>query len=175
MQICRETGCARAGRHSGFRRLSLGAVIAGDAHGADCVREYRRPGRRRLRREHGAARRQRHRFHPVRIQFEREMAGTSQGNRTWRNGSVGPPGPRHHRRYRPIFAVIQSVASSIGVDVGPVNLRDAGEIERAVTAFARSANGGRGDCERAVARSQRADPHSRHSAGTEVPHRDCSR
>ena len=40
------------------------------------------------------------------------------------------------------FAVIQSVASSIGVDVGPVNLRDAGEIERAVTAFARSANGG---------------------------------
>jgi putative tryptophan/tyrosine transport system substrate-binding protein len=40
------------------------------------------------------------------------------------------------------FAVIQSVASSIGVDVSPVNLRDAGEIERAVTAFARSANGG---------------------------------
>jgi putative ABC transport system substrate-binding protein len=40
------------------------------------------------------------------------------------------------------FAVIQSVASSIGVDVGPVNLRDAGEIERAVAAFARSANGG---------------------------------
>jgi putative ABC transport system substrate-binding protein len=40
------------------------------------------------------------------------------------------------------FAVIQSVASSIGLDVRPVNLRDAGEIERAVTAFARSANGG---------------------------------
>ena len=34
------------------------------------------------------------------------------------------------------------MASSIGVDVSPVNLRDAGEIERAVTAFARSANGG---------------------------------
>jgi putative ABC transport system substrate-binding protein len=40
------------------------------------------------------------------------------------------------------FAVIQSVASSIGLDVAPVNLRDAGEIERAVTAFARSPNGG---------------------------------
>jgi putative ABC transport system substrate-binding protein len=40
------------------------------------------------------------------------------------------------------FAVIQSVASSIGLDVSPVNLRDAGEIERAVTAFARSPNGG---------------------------------
>jgi putative tryptophan/tyrosine transport system substrate-binding protein len=40
------------------------------------------------------------------------------------------------------FAVIQSVASSAGLDVSPVNLRDAGEIERAVTAFARSPNGG---------------------------------
>lgn len=40
------------------------------------------------------------------------------------------------------FAVIQSVAPSLGVDVRPVNLRDAAEIERAITAFARSANGG---------------------------------
>jgi putative ABC transport system substrate-binding protein len=40
------------------------------------------------------------------------------------------------------FAVIQSVAPSVGVEVSAVNLRDAGEIERAVTAFARSANGG---------------------------------
>ena len=40
------------------------------------------------------------------------------------------------------FAVIQSVAPSIGVDVNAINLRDAGEIERGVTAFARSANGG---------------------------------
>jgi ABC-type uncharacterized transport system substrate-binding protein len=40
------------------------------------------------------------------------------------------------------FAVIQSVAPSVGVDVSAINLRDAGEIERAVTAFARSADGG---------------------------------
>jgi putative ABC transport system substrate-binding protein len=40
------------------------------------------------------------------------------------------------------FAVIQSVAPSVGVEVIPINVRDAGEIERAVTAFARSANGG---------------------------------
>jgi hypothetical protein len=41
------------------------------------------------------------------------------------------------------FAVIQSVAQSVGVEVSPINLRDdAGEIERAVTAFARAANGG---------------------------------
>ena len=40
------------------------------------------------------------------------------------------------------FAVIQSVAPSSGVEVSPIDLRDAGEIERAVTAFARSPDGG---------------------------------
>jgi putative ABC transport system substrate-binding protein len=41
------------------------------------------------------------------------------------------------------FSVIQSVAPSVGVEVSPINLSDdAGEIERAVTAFARAANGG---------------------------------
>jgi ABC-type uncharacterized transport system substrate-binding protein len=34
------------------------------------------------------------------------------------------------------------VAPSLGVEVSPVNVRNAGEIERAVAAFARSANGG---------------------------------
>jgi putative ABC transport system substrate-binding protein len=40
------------------------------------------------------------------------------------------------------FAVIESVAPSAGMEVSPVNVSDAGEIERGVTAFARSANGG---------------------------------
>jgi putative ABC transport system substrate-binding protein len=40
------------------------------------------------------------------------------------------------------FAVIQSVASSVGIEVVPVNVRDADEIERAVTAFTRLPNGG---------------------------------
>jgi putative tryptophan/tyrosine transport system substrate-binding protein len=40
------------------------------------------------------------------------------------------------------FGAIQSVAPSVGVEVSPVNIRDAGEIERAVAAFARSENGG---------------------------------
>jgi ABC-type uncharacterized transport system substrate-binding protein len=40
------------------------------------------------------------------------------------------------------FAVIQSTAASIGVQVSPVDMRDPGEIERAVAAFARSAGGG---------------------------------
>jgi putative ABC transport system substrate-binding protein len=40
------------------------------------------------------------------------------------------------------FGAIQSVAPSLGLEVSPVNVGDAGEIERAVAAFARSSNGG---------------------------------
>src|SRR6516162_8245159 len=40
------------------------------------------------------------------------------------------------------MGAIQSVAPSLGVELRPVEARDAGEIERAVTAFARSGNGG---------------------------------
>jgi len=40
------------------------------------------------------------------------------------------------------LAVIQAAAPSFGVEVRPVGVRDADEIERAVTAFARSSNGG---------------------------------
>jgi putative ABC transport system substrate-binding protein len=40
------------------------------------------------------------------------------------------------------FVAIQSVASSLGVELSPVNVSDATEIERAVSAFARSSNGG---------------------------------
>jgi ABC-type uncharacterized transport system substrate-binding protein len=40
------------------------------------------------------------------------------------------------------FAAIQSMAPSLGMEVSPVNVRDVAEIERAIAAFARSANGG---------------------------------
>jgi putative tryptophan/tyrosine transport system substrate-binding protein len=40
------------------------------------------------------------------------------------------------------FAVLQAAAPSLGVDLRPVDVRDDSEIERAVTAFARTANGG---------------------------------
>src|SRR5262245_7232335 len=40
------------------------------------------------------------------------------------------------------FAAVQAVAPALGVDLSAVDVRDAGEIERAVTAFARSSNGG---------------------------------
>jgi putative tryptophan/tyrosine transport system substrate-binding protein len=40
------------------------------------------------------------------------------------------------------FGVIQAVAPSLGVEVSPINVRDVGEIERAIAVFARSGNGG---------------------------------
>jgi ABC-type uncharacterized transport system substrate-binding protein len=41
-----------------------------------------------------------------------------------------------------MWAAIQSVSPSVAIEVSPVNMTDAGEIERAVAAFARSPNGG---------------------------------
>jgi putative ABC transport system substrate-binding protein len=40
------------------------------------------------------------------------------------------------------FAVLQALAPSLRMEVTPVDVRDVGEIERAVTAFARGSNGG---------------------------------
>src|SRR5258708_3504202 len=40
------------------------------------------------------------------------------------------------------FGAIQAVAPSFGVELSPIDLRDAGEIERSLGAFARNPNGG---------------------------------
>jgi putative ABC transport system substrate-binding protein len=40
------------------------------------------------------------------------------------------------------FGAIRAASSSLGVDVSPINVREASEIERGVAAFARSAEGG---------------------------------
>jgi putative ABC transport system substrate-binding protein len=41
-----------------------------------------------------------------------------------------------------LFGIIQAMAPSLGMEVTPINMRDAGEIERSVAAFARAPNGG---------------------------------
>jgi putative tryptophan/tyrosine transport system substrate-binding protein len=41
-----------------------------------------------------------------------------------------------------LYAIIQAMAPSLRVEVTPVNIRDAGEIERAIEVFTRGANGG---------------------------------
>src|SRR5262245_8947970 len=40
------------------------------------------------------------------------------------------------------FGAIQTAAPSLGMEVSPINMRDAGEIDRTIAAFARSPNGG---------------------------------
>jgi putative ABC transport system substrate-binding protein len=40
------------------------------------------------------------------------------------------------------FGIIQAMAQSLRVDVNPINIRDAGEIERGIDTFAHSTNGG---------------------------------
>ena len=134
-------GRARARRHSGPWRRGRGGDAAGDPHRADRVPSRQRSGRRRLRRQPGAAGRQRHRFHVVRIQPGRETAGTAQADRAGRDASGSPSGSTQGGGTSE-FAVIQAVAPSLRVEVNPVNTRDAGEIDRAVAAFARSPNGG---------------------------------
>ena len=40
------------------------------------------------------------------------------------------------------FSAIQSMAQSLGIVVNPIGMRDASELERAITAFAQTPNGG---------------------------------
>lgn len=40
------------------------------------------------------------------------------------------------------FGAIRASATTLGIDISPINVRDAAEIERGISAFARSANGG---------------------------------
>ena len=59
------------------------------------------------------------------------------------------------------FGVIQTMAPSLRVEVTPVNIRDAHEIERAVAAFARSSNERPSrDAERVGIASSRFDRHA---------------
>ena len=119
-----------------------GAVAAGDPHRADRVRSRRRSGRRRLRRKPGAAGRQRHRLHRLRIRHEREMAGTAQRDRAGRDASGGPSGPRQLPRDSASSPPSRPWRRRSGSRSTRSTVRDAGEIERAVAAFARSPNGG---------------------------------
>ena len=65
------------------------------------------------------------------------------------------------------FGAIQSAAPSLGMEVSPVDVRDAGEIERDIAAFARSSNGGLIVTASALAqRSSRSDRHARGPAPT---------
>ena len=91
-------------------------------------------------REPGAAGRQRHRFHRIRIQHSGKWLELLK--------EIAPGVPRVAVIRDPAIpagrsvCAIQAVAPLLGVEVSAVNVRDAAEIERAVTAFARAPNGG---------------------------------
>ena len=77
----------------------------------------------------------------VRIRHEREMARIAQRDRATSDSSGGHSGPRVPPGVGQ-FAAIQTVAPTFRVDVHPVGVHDAAEIERGVTAFARGSNDG---------------------------------
>ena len=77
----------------------------------------------------------------VRIRFVRKMAGTAQRDRAGRNASGSPSGSHRNHRDRPIRRhPVRGTVGRRGRE--PAQPARAGEIERAVTAFARSNNGG---------------------------------
>ena len=88
-----------------------------------------------------AAGRQCHRFYSVRIQHQREMAGAAQRDRAARDASCGVARCDAALGIGQ-FGAIQALAPSFGMVLRPVGVSDASEIERAVTAFAQSANNG---------------------------------
>ncbi len=69
------------------------------------------------------------------------MAGTAEANRAGRAKRCRALDPAIIAGVGQ-FAVIQSVAPALGVEVRAINVRDAVEIERLVAAFANVSNGG---------------------------------
>src|SRR5215469_2381249 len=70
------------------------------------------------------------------------MAGAAQANRARRDAGVAVLGDSSTSTGPAQFGVIQAVAPMLRVEVNAFNKRDADEIERTITAFAQSPNGG---------------------------------
>ena len=70
-----------------------------------------------------------------------ENARAAQRDRAARDASGGPSRPASPQRTGQ-WGAVQAAAPAVRVEVSPVNVRNADEIERGVTAFARSPNGG---------------------------------
>ena len=108
--------------------------------------QRRRSGRRRLRRQPGAARRQRHRLHAVRIRHERQMAGAAQRNRAHVTRVAVLRALTRDQAGTGQFAAIQAVAPSLGIEVSPIE-RCATQRDRARHRGVRASPNGGSDCD----------------------------
>ena len=100
-QIRGRIGRARAGRHLGLAGVAAVAPLQEATRTVPIVfAAVSDPVGGRLRRELGAAGRQRHRIYRLRIRHERQMAGAAQRDRAARDASGGPSRSRHSRRNR---------------------------------------------------------------------------
>jgi putative tryptophan/tyrosine transport system substrate-binding protein len=120
---------------------SSGAVAAGDQYHSSCVRYCRRPRRRRICPKPSAAGRQRYWLYQLRIchggkwlELLKEISPRLARVAVLRESAMAA-GPGQ-------FGAIQAVAPSPGVDLRPIDVRDATEIERDITSFAEGLNGG---------------------------------
>ena len=136
-QVCGGIGRARAGRHPGLWRLDVGPLLQAtrtvpivfaivvDPVGAGFVDSLARPGGNVtgfMQFEYGIGAKW--------LELLKEIAPGVTRAAVLRDPAITAGIGQ--------FAVIQAVAPSLGVEVSPIDVRDAGEIERAVTAFARS-------------------------------------
>ena len=132
---------ALARRHSGPIQHGCRIVAAGNTFRADRVRRHLRPGRCRLRQFPGPAVATATGFMLLEyslsgkwLELLKEIVPRLTRAAVLRD----PANPAATAQ----FGSIQAMAPSLGVEVSPVSVRDAGEIERAVETFARTANGG---------------------------------
>ena len=132
-QICRGASGARAGRHFGLGHPKRSSTAAGEPHRADRLRERRRPGRAwassiawrapagtppglPLMNSASAAKW---------LELLKEIAPRVTRVAVLRDLTIGPAQ----------LSAIQAVAPSFGVELSPVGVRDAGEIERTIAAI----------------------------------------
>ena len=136
---CRPPAQIHCGSSRAFARHNRGWRTCSDvvrrfgsaARHTDRVRAGVDPVRQRLRREPVTARRQRHRFHPVRVHLERKMVAASQGGRARHDASSGPAGTGNSR-HRAVGGA-SGGGSRSAIKLSPITASDPAETERAVT------------------------------------------
>ena len=158
-QICGRTDRACAGCYPNLWQRDYGPVVTSDPHRADRIHDCPRSGGRRLRRQPVPTRRQRHRFHRVRIRPDHEMLELLKRDRA-------KPDAMGNLRDQPLpIGNGQFVAGHSGaisrVDLHSIDV-EVGENERAIAAFARFSKSGLiVDGELGCVNSWRSDHHTR--------------